>query len=931
MAAKKAPAKETSSATARKTIVGYERDIPEIEDRDATQAPNKHLRKVSGANDIEIVDGRRPSRMLVVNKIRDTVDAWRSAGYPGASTTTTDLFQHWFSGAGSAGTDAFAPYWGQREAVETLAYLIEVEKVRDVKDLIQTYAEIHRTTLLGDRVQFETDMDGNRFALVPTEKAAPESIRLPPAELPRFACKMATGSGKTLVMALVIVWSYFHARREHGSPLTTNFLVLAPNVIVFERLRVDFENLNVFRDLGLIPPGWKFDVKVILRGEATEPAGSGNLVVTNIQQLRDTADDWAAANPIDALLGRKPTGNAATKGRSMLERVKSLDHLMVLNDEAHHVHDDDLVWNQTLLGIHQGLPHGLAAWLDFSATPRFQGGAHFPWIICDYPLAQAVEDQIVKAPMILHLVDKADPDKVTGTNVIEKYGDWIIAGVKRLQEHTKAFKDIPDTKPVLFIMCETTAHADKIGEWLVDKSSGFRLKPDEVLVIHTKGDGEIKEKDLPELRKAAREIDDPSNPVRVVVSVLVLREGWDVRNVTVVLGLRPGTAAARILPEQAVGRGLRLMRKVSPERRQVLEVMGTPAFENFVRELEAEGVYIDTKKTAPNPPITVQPVKERMAYDIAIPKTSATLHRTYTRIDTFDPSKVDPLFKLDATKKKYDLRIKVEDAMLNVELDKFSIDRPAGPLAAEIVAVIVKKTEAAAHLTDKFATLYPLVEAYLLQRCFGEPVDLESDPLRKFLADPVAQNKIAIFLGRKLGELTTEKRPLEVQPAPILLSQTPPFHWRRQHTVLPKTVFNYVATFNPFETSFAEFMQKCKDIERFAALAEFFTGFWVDYLKLSGAIGRYFPDWVAIQKTPDGDVNWIVETKGRVWDGTEEKDAAIRYWCTQVTTLTGEPWQYMRVDQPIFKPDLLADFQALVDLVTERAATTHDLVLFTPD
>lgn len=67
-----------------------------------------------------------------------------------------------------------------------------------------------------------------------------------------------------------------------------------------------------------------------------------------------------------------------------------------------------------------------------------------------------------------------------------------------------------------------------------------------------------------------------------------------------------------------------------------------------------------------------------------------------------------------------------------------------------------------------------------------------------------------------------------------------------------------------------------------------------DYLKPSGAIGRYFPDWVAVQQTPAGDVNWIVETKGRVWDGTEQKDAAIRYWCTQVTDLSGEPWRYVR-------------------------------------
>ncbi len=161
----------------------------------------------------------------------------------------------------------------------------------------------------------------------------------------------------------------------------------------------------------------------------------------------------------------------------MLDRVRSLNRLLVLNDEAHHVHDDDLEWNQTLLEPPPDLPDGLAAWLDFSATPRFQGGAHFPWIVCDYPLAQAVEDRIVKAPMILHLVDKAGA----------RQGHWgeRHREVRRLDRRrrqpaaestTKAFKDIPDTKPVMFIMCETIQHADRIGEWLTDKSSPFKLK-----------------------------------------------------------------------------------------------------------------------------------------------------------------------------------------------------------------------------------------------------------------------------------------------------------------------------------------------------------------------------------------------------------------------------------------------------------------------
>lgn len=912
-----------------KTTVSYERDLPEIDGRDPRSAPRQHLRKATGVDGFEVANGRRPSQMLLVNKLRQAVDEWRDADYPGASTTTQELFHWWFDAASATSAEGFAPYWGQREAIETVAYLVEVAHAEDTRRLIEDYAEIRTTTLLPEGVTFETRMDGDRFVTVPTERPTPAMVQLPPESLARYAFKMATGSGKTLVMALVVLWSYFHARREQGSHLSTNFLVVAPNVIVFERLRLDFENGHVFRQRSLVPPGWVFDLKVILRGEASEPGGAGNLFVTNIQQLYESRSEWTPLNAVDALLGRKPTGNAATQGRSMMDRIRSLDRLMVLNDEAHHVHDEDLMWNRTLLGLHETLPEGLSAWLDFSATPRFQSGNHFPWIICDYPLAQAVEDRIVKAPMILHLVDDPDPGSVTRDNVIDKYGNWIVAGVNRLEEHAKAFRDIPGTKPVMFVMCETIQHADKVGAWLTDPASGFRLKPSQVLVIHTDKEGEIRKGQLDELRKAAREIDDPTNPVRVVVSVLVLREGWDVRNVTVVLGLRPGTAAARILPEQAVGRGLRLMPQVDLENRQVLEVLGTPGFENFVRELEAEGVYIPTTTKAPTPPITVQPVRERAAFDIAIPRTSTTLRRSYRRLERFDPSKADPVFELGDIARFRALRLKVEHGTVHTQHGHVTVDRLRPAIAGEIVATIARKTQDIASFTSEFAQLFPLVQAYLEQRCFGEPLDLDADTVRMFLADPPHQERIASFLGRQLGRLTVVQQPIAVESKPIHLSQTSPFHWRRQHTICAKTIFNYVATFNPFETSFAEFLATCDDVARFAALAEHFTGFWVDYLKPSGAIGRYFPDWVAIQETPGGSVNWIIETKGRVWDGTEQKDAAIRYWCEQVT-LAGEPWRYMRVDQPIFKPKALASFSELLTLIEERSAVVDAQVLYQP-
>jgi len=78
------------------------------------------------------------------------------------------------------------------------------------------------------------------------------------------------------------------------------------------------------------------------------------------------------------LLGRKPSKDLAASQRSMLERIKSLQDLIVLNDEAHHVHDEDLAWSQSLLAIHRALPAGLSLWLDFSATPKDQNAMYFP-------------------------------------------------------------------------------------------------------------------------------------------------------------------------------------------------------------------------------------------------------------------------------------------------------------------------------------------------------------------------------------------------------------------------------------------------------------------------------------------------------------------------------------------------------------------------
>jgi type III restriction enzyme len=373
---------------------------------------------------------------------------------------------------------------------------------RDAKDLLDTYAQIFQSDLLTKSLEYQTTMEGQRQIRRYVPELGASGVQdLPPMNLRRYAFKMATGSGKTWVMAMAIVWSFFHKTRVASSGLSTNFLIVAPNVIVYQRLERDFANNEIFHTLPLVPPEWgPLNLKTIFRGQSFEPDISGNLFLTNIHQLYEARDQpWQPANAVQAILGRKPSMDMASAERSILERVKSLKNLVVLDDEAHHVHDADLEWSKSLLGINRVLSAGLSLWLDFSATPREQVDMHYPWIICDYPLAQAVEDRIVKAPLIVTKGDdpeipKKEPERITKENVVEKYIYWIQAAIQRWREHYKAYKKF-GTKPVLFIMAEKNVFADAIGEYLW-KTAEFGLKESEVLVIHTDEKGEVTKKEL---------------------------------------------------------------------------------------------------------------------------------------------------------------------------------------------------------------------------------------------------------------------------------------------------------------------------------------------------------------------------------------------------------------------------------------------------
>lgn len=921
-----------------RSVISYDKDLPEIPGRRPWDRPTSYLVKDSAAHTGWSVDesGRRPSRLLLVPKVRAAVDAWRDTGYDGASDVTRRLFEYWFDedheilGFGVP----FRYHFCQREAIETLAWLVEIAGVADAQGLIQAYAEVHKRDLIHDNVFFQTTIDGRRQVRRYVPELDAEGVQdLPPENLRRHAFKMATGSGKTWVIAMIVVWSRFHKQWVTGSPLSTNFLIVAPNIIVYQRLEKAFGSNRIFSELPLVPPDWGvFAQKVILRAEAAEPDSSANLFLTNIQQLYESrGQTWTPQNAIEKLLGKRPAQDLATSGqRSMLERVKSLRDLVVINDEAHHVHEERLKWSQSLLAIHRALPKGLALWLDFSATPKDQNGMYFPWTVCDYPLAQAVEDRIVKAPLIVTKEDDPkqpaqDPDRVTAENIGEQYGYWLRAAVERWKEHWKVYRKL-NTRAVLFIMAERNVYADAIGEYLW-KTKEFGFKESEVLVIHTDAAGEITKKDLDKAREAARDIDEAGSRVKAIVSVMMLREGWDVRNVTVVLGLRPFNAKAEILPEQVIGRGLRLMAQVGPDT-QTLEVLGTRNLLNVLRtQLEVEGVGVASTNTAPPPPVIIEAVRERIAFDIAIPITKPSLRHDIRRLSELKVETLEAIYEQAELAEPFRVKLRLE--FVTTETEVHQADIGAGELrpAQELLAQVTNRVIDRAKLPNRFAELYPAVRDYICTRCFGRAVDLEDGALRSHLSRLELQEGIAKYLARKIAELTIQRRAIQFDRADFHLSETLPFSWRRNLPPLQaeRTLFNYVATYNDFERRFAMFLDKAGDVLRFASLGtteqgESGTQFRVDYLKPSGAIGLYHPGWVVVQETRTGEINWIIETKGRVWEGTAAKDEAIQDWCDRVSETTGTTWRYIRINQTGFVEGLesLQELLELTDPQTQR-------------
>jgi type III restriction enzyme len=858
---------------------------------------------------------------LVAN-VREDVRDWRASNYAGASEITRALLNWWFQtehliqGADGAQT-MFRYYFAQREAVESAIWLYEVRAARDKFDLL--------------RFDASGAVSANMF-----DEA-----------WPRFVLKMATGAGKTKVLSLLIAWSYFHKLYEDGSALSRNFLLIAPNIIVLDRLRTDFDGLRIFFNDPVLPDNghagrnWRDDFQMALhiQDDVRVVRPTGNLFLTNIHRLylsdvRDPSlEDDDLRDYFLAPFGPAPSGRTTDGNTDLGEIIREIDELAVFNDEAHHIHDPRLAWFKCIQDIHHRMLQkdlGLSLQIDVTATPRHNNGAIFVQTVSDYPLVEAIAQNVVKHPVLPDVASRAKLTEHKSPIITEKFADYLQLGIEEWRmsyaENEKLGK-----KAVLFVMVDDTKNCDEVGAYLE------RVCPElqgAVLVIHTKANGEISESasgkskgELELLRRQSNEIDTWKSPYKAIVSVLMLKEGWDVRNVTVIVGLRAYAAKSNILPEQTLGRGLRRM-YFGSDARETVSVMGTPAFMEFVESIQNEGVTFDRVPMGSGvgrergDSIIVEVETESTEknideLDIAVPRLTRRYNREFKDLTELQPEHFGNAKLSLKPFSPEETREIVFKTMLDSEIDHTVHLDSSGPGDyRSVVAFFARQLLKDLRLVGGYDQLYPKVRTFIRDHLFTSAVDLESPVVLRNLSEPEAAKILFDSFRAAINSLTIYESGSARIDGYIRLRDTRPFRTEpRGFLPARKSVFNRIvgeAHADALELTFAAFLEGAPDVVSFGKnyLA---VGFKIEYVKANGELSTYTPDFLV--RTSDERV-WVVETKGREEIDIPQKISRLRQWCEDATDASkdegGPSYHFVYVDQESFERYKPTTFAGLV-------------------
>ena len=880
---------------------------------------------------------------------------------------------------------------GQRAAILHIIYAHEVLGTTRLRDLYEAVAP-------------EAMLEGGVLGEVTRDRH----------DHPKYAAKMATGTGKTWVLNALLVWQYLNKLADPQDPrFSSNFLLVAPGLIVYDRLldsfqgkeqdgERDFATSDIYRQQDLfIPDTYRTQVFTFLQSSVVtkteigrKVTGSGLIAITNWHLLAgkedpDFLDDdeveapGAEIDPKAAIESFFPLTPGKSAGNALdvldrrflrggpLQALKDLPDLVVFNDEAHHIHEvrksdevTDVEWQKSLSEIASTKGRRFIQ-IDFSATPynevgsgRSKGKAYFPHIVVDFDLKSAMRAGLVKSLALdkrkeiaaLPLDFKAERDeqkRVTGLSNGQRV--MLQAGLKKLQILEEQFADAdPDKHPKLLVVCEDTKVTPHVVEYL--QSTG--LSEDDILRVDSGRKAELGPKDWEPIREKLFDVDRHKQP-KVIVSVLMLREGFDVNSICVIVPLR--SSQASILLEQTIGRGLRLMWRGDPsidelkaETRErisegmeptnyfdVLFIVEHPAFSEFYDELVNGGLMVETGDDADNTGATgdLEHVDLRpgyQAYDFEIPVILRDADEEL-RQPSINPLELAPSpYPLDLIIKtvgKGD-RFVSQDAQTGTQYGDYRVD--GGVLTATgyndyLSRMTTRITEALGRTMTKSQSKYnenakfPILQAYrpLLtggldsytrHRLFGQGFDpLPEENGRVLLLDDVAHS-IAGRFATKLVELQDSRvvASAEVQPRSLSEVTTIPVRGSTAEEV-NKCIYPKLpipSQGGGLERRFIRWADKDSGIEALAKVHEYRHDFLRrPYLKADGMPAQYSPDFLI--RTPF--TIYVVETKAQSAlsdENVQRKQKAALAWCEQINELPeeqrdGRDWAYVLLGETI--------------------------------
>jgi type III restriction enzyme len=457
----------------------------------------------------------------------------------------------------------------------------------------------------------------------------------------------------------------------------------------------------------------------------------------------DDLRDYFLADAFGAKPKRKTTDSKTDLG----EIVREIEELAVFNDEAHHIHNPKMAWFKSIQDIHHKMVQKdgkLALQIDVTATPRHDSGAIFVQTVSDYPLVEAIYQNVVKHPVLPDAASRAKLKEHKTASFSNKYADYLALSVEEWRKSYAEHKALGNKKAVLFVMVDDTKNCDEVGEYLQ------KICPElqgAVLTIHTKNNGETgkNKEELELLRKQSNEIDSWQSPFKAIVSVLMLKEGWDVKNVTVICGLRAYAAKSNILPEQTLGRGLRRM-YFGRDERETVSVMGTPAFMEFVESIQSEGVTFDhvpmgtgaVRKDSLIVEIDTENTNKDLAdLEIPIPKLSRRFQREFKDLNDLNPATLGnkrlPLKPFTPEETREIVFKTMLDSTIHHTVH---LDGAGSSDYRSVVGFFASQLLKDLRLVGGYDVLYPKVRDFIRDHLFeSSPVDLEDAVVLRNLSE----------------------------------------------------------------------------------------------------------------------------------------------------------------------------------------------------